>query len=335
MFEPSHFYPPLITELISELERCEFADSVLFDYHSKTISDPILGKVYSFLNYPEVLNLPSKFVIHLLMKEYTSDFPSIDSDTDSVKLRKFSDNQIDFFADTVDFGLEFPKHGLDFRNFESFYTDDVKATPIKYFNGINAPKTTPRSRNGLKVLSWKVKDIVERLGNSSYQEVADCLVKELDENDSDIKDEKNIRRRVYDALNVLIAVGMLKKVNKRVEPLKKIVKNVSEKAKHLRDLTEKFLTLKGLIERNKNLKKGFQNLFLPVDIVVIPKKSEKPAKILANLQKTSVNIKVDQKFQIFHSDEILKKIDVECDLTWVPTELNSLCKFINYDKEFL
>ena len=46
-----------------------------------------------------------------------------------------------------------------------------------------------RSKNGLKVLSWKVKEIVENLRSGTYQEVADCLVKETDETEGDAKDE--------------------------------------------------------------------------------------------------------------------------------------------------
>ena len=299
MFEPSHFYPPLIKELITELENNEFADSILLSYHAKTITDPILHIIYSSLNYPEIHKIPSKAVIQLIRQEYMSDFPPIDSDSDLHKIRKNSDFLIDCYDDTADLGLDFPGYELEIKSLNSLYSDDTTSTPMKYLSGIKAPKTTPRSRNGLKVLSWKVKEIVDRFGSSTYQEVADCLVKELDESDGDMKDEKNIRRRVYDALNVLIAVGVLKKTSKRVEPLHKPAVNTGDKVKKLKEVTNKFLKLKGLIERNKGMKRGFQNLFLPFDLVVIQKKSERPVRILANLQKTSVKVKLDQKFQFY------------------------------------
>ena len=39
---------------------------------------------------------------------------------------------------------------------------------------------------------------------------------EEDDEDNQIRDEKNVRRRVYDALNVLIAAGVLSKCGKNV-----------------------------------------------------------------------------------------------------------------------
>lgn len=66
--------------------------------------------------------------------------------------------------------------------------------------------------------------MVIKCGATTYQNVATELINGLKEESislgmnpfdlkrSDIdKDEKNIRRRVYDALNVLIAAGVLKK----------------------------------------------------------------------------------------------------------------------------
>jgi len=83
---------------------------------------------------------------------------------------------------------------------------------------------TSRSTRGLKYLSIKVRDMVIKCGATTYQNVATELINGLKEESislgmnpfdlkrSDIdKDEKNIRRRVYDALNVLIAAGVLKK----------------------------------------------------------------------------------------------------------------------------
>jgi hypothetical protein len=42
-------------------------------------------------------------------------------------------------------------------------------------------------------------------------QVAECLVRELE-----FPDEKNIRRRVYDALNVLMAMGIITKNKKTI-----------------------------------------------------------------------------------------------------------------------
>ncbi len=70
--------------------------------------------------------------------------------------------------------------------------------------------------------------IVSQLSITKYKEVADRLVNDIiteeeeDENGTRRKDEHNVKRRVYDALNVLIAAGLLRKEGKEVlcnEPL--------------------------------------------------------------------------------------------------------------------
>ena len=66
-------------------------------------------------------------------------------------------------------------------------------------------------------MSRKVKEIVEHGSNLSYKDVADTLINSISE-DINIKEEKNIRRRVYDALNVLISAGVFQKVGRVVCP---------------------------------------------------------------------------------------------------------------------
>lgn len=69
--------------------------------------------------------------------------------------------------------------------------------------------------------------MVIKCGSTTYQNVATELINGLKEESNNLgiiydkksdceKDEKNVRRRVYDALNVLIAAGVLKK-NERKE----------------------------------------------------------------------------------------------------------------------
>lgn len=83
-----------------------------------------------------------------------------------------------------------------------------------------------RNSKGLKYLSESVYNIVSQLSTTKYKEVADRLVSEIiseEEGTGDKrKDEHNVKRRVYDALNVLIAAGLLRKEGKDVlcnEPL--------------------------------------------------------------------------------------------------------------------
>ena len=62
--------------------------------------------------------------------------------------------------------------------------------------------------------------MVIKCGATTYQNVATELIKDLKQTNplkpsESEKDEKNVRRRVYDALNVLIAAGVLQKNHKK------------------------------------------------------------------------------------------------------------------------
>ena len=92
----------------------------------------------------------------------------------------------------------------------------AKATPA------GSTENTPRSANkGLRHFSLKVCEKVQEKGVTTYNEVADELVEEFRKNGEcgspgNQYDEKNIRRRVYDALNVLIAMEIVQKEKKEI-----------------------------------------------------------------------------------------------------------------------
>ncbi|KAL4464163.1 hypothetical protein ABPG72_008565 [Tetrahymena utriculariae] len=151
-----------------------------------------------------------------------------------------------------------------------------------------------RSSRGLRNLSLKVKQIVVQKGQTSYKEVADQLVDELKSQSlgqmkpEDIqKDEQNIKRRVYDALNVLIASKVIEKTGKIVKSCDKSHlngrclqadnwKNVKlveserdkkketllQKQKALTEYAAKYLALMNLMERNKKTEQEKLNVQL-------------------------------------------------------------------------
>ncbi|GAB5566501.1 transcription factor Dp-1 isoform X1 [Prionailurus iriomotensis] len=94
-----------------------------------------------------------------------------------------------------------------------------------------APNTIVQKRHrkgekngkGLRHFSMKVCEKVQRKGTTSYNEVADELVAEFSAADNHILpnesayDQKNIRRRVYDALNVLMAMNIISKEKKEIK----------------------------------------------------------------------------------------------------------------------
>lgn len=134
-----------------------------------------------------------------------------------------------------------------------------------------------KSGRGLRQFSMKVCEKVESKGRTTYNEVADELVAEfadpsnsLTSPDQQQYDEKNIRRRVYDALNVLMAMDIISKDKKEIqwkglprtslndiEELKTdrigLRGRIEKKAAYLQELEEQFVGLQNLIQRNEQL----------------------------------------------------------------------------------
>ncbi|ETI45492.1 hypothetical protein L917_09547 [Phytophthora nicotianae] len=150
---------------------------------------------------------------------------------------------------------------------------------------------------GLRHFSMKVCQKVEEKHVTSYNEVADELVREfvtMRPNDA-VYDEKNIRRRVYDALNVLMAMDIISKERKEIrwkglpsnlqhdtemllvcfQPLvhsggsninllvcllwqaerNERMKSVEQKKQHLQDLLVQQVAMKNLLKRNADRKR--------------------------------------------------------------------------------
>ncbi|OAY81689.1 Transcription factor-like protein DPB [Ananas comosus] len=134
-----------------------------------------------------------------------------------------------------------------------------------------------KSGRGLRQFSMRVCKKVESKGRTTYNEVADELVAEFVDPNSNLVspdkqqyDEKNIRRRVYDALNVLMAMDIISKDKKEiqwkglpqtsqsdVEGLKEecitLKKRIDKKAAYLQDLQDQFIGLQNLVQRNEQL----------------------------------------------------------------------------------
>lgn len=88
------------------------------------------------------------------------------------------------------------------------------------FSESKRSKKGDKNGKGLRHFSMKVCEKVQRKGTTSYNEVADELVSEFTNASNHLAadsayDQKNIRRRVYDALNVLMAMNIISKEKKR------------------------------------------------------------------------------------------------------------------------
>ncbi|MEE6470588.1 hypothetical protein FKM82_009007 [Ascaphus truei] len=121
----------------------------------------------------------------------------------------------------------------------------------------------------------KVCEKVQKKGTTSYNEVADELVAEFSTADSHISpnesqayDQKNIRRRVYDALNVLMAMNIISKEKKEIKWIglptnsaqecqnleverQRRLERIKQKQSQLQELILQQIAFKNLVQRNR------------------------------------------------------------------------------------
>ena len=112
--------------------------------------------------------------------------------------------------------------------------DDLKFKKFLFFSQINLlnkkdalKRKREKCSKGLRHFSMKVCEKVKQKGTTTYNQVADELVSEYcggltnasSTSSSDLwtHDQKNVRRRVYDALNVLMAMGIISKEKKEIK----------------------------------------------------------------------------------------------------------------------
>jgi transcription factor Dp, invertebrate len=108
------------------------------------------------------------------------------------------------------------------RNYSHQSTSSAVSSPSPSYKKSDK-KRNEKPGKGLRHFSMRVCQKVKEKVVTSYNEVADELVAEESEdvgaghNGSGSYDQKNIRRRVYDALNVLMAMNIISKEKKEIK----------------------------------------------------------------------------------------------------------------------
>ncbi|CAH1709860.1 hypothetical protein AGLY_010954 [Aphis glycines] len=146
-----------------------------------------------------------------------------------------------------------------------------QAVPVVNMAPIPAYK---RRRNekpgkGLRHFAMRVCEKVRSKMVTTYNEVADELVAEYPEgSNAEQYDQKNVRRRVYDALNVLMAMNIISKEKKEIKWIglpvtsyqesttltqerEDLMTRLNEKQAFLHELIVQQVTFKQLVEKNK------------------------------------------------------------------------------------
>lgn len=196
-------------------------------------------------------------------------------------------------------------------------------------------KRNEKPGKGLRHFSMRVCQKVKEKGVTSYNEVADELVAEESDdagasaNGSGSYDQKNIRRRVYDALNVLMAMNIISKEKKEIKWIglptssaqeseeielqnQQARKRIEEKQQQLRELVLRHVSFKSLIERNKDLEKRgiYPSASSAVQLPFMVINTNKKTHIDCNISndKREYLLKFDDKFEVQDDFEVLKRM---------------------------
>jgi len=340
-------YPVHVKYLISDLESCNSPVEVLSRYISTLPEDPVLNEIFKSLGYSDATDCfvrePSLSEALQTIRSYqelTEDPLDYSSDWDVSRgikeefLKTFYSSKLQDLSEAFELGLN-PFESEDSLN-------ALWSTPVKQVTeSISTEESTPRNCRGLKFLTSKVKNIIYAKGFFSYKEVSDELVKELEITDGldRGKEEKNILRRVYDALNVLIASEVVVKKGKKYvwqhsvsdqneltkKQTKKLKARIEGKREVLQENVKRLAAVNHLLSRNQG-KQDKELIRFPFIIVATEEHPENMVTMESNQTHTEICMKFKKEIQLYGDLEVSLKLDLPVCPVSVPKEVLSLIK---------
>ena len=204
-------------------------EKLKFDKNKNTFSNPLdLNNIYSVFKNELSSNNENtkkneekekkKEIIIPKLKEEKND--KLRRST-RIRYKKYDEDEIiyeDKFRKNKKTLLKKKRKELNINKLNSSFSQSENSDNLNKKNILNSRTNTL----GLKEISNKVKEIMKRKGQTTYKEISDEIVSEI--KGKGIKDEKNIRRRIYDALNVMKSINLFQKE----KGSKKIMWNYSE-----------------------------------------------------------------------------------------------------------
>ena len=201
------------------------------------------------------------------------------------------------------------------------------------------------SRNtafGLKEISKRVMEIIKQSGQTTYKAISDQIVNEI--NEKSAKDEKNIRRRIYDSLNVMKSMKLFHRdknsknimwnYDQEYDPLNEIEnknegdeknnefkedsKNIIELKKAIKEKREKcsllnkeLIGLKNVLERNHkedaNVPEN-NKLYFPFIVIEFQNNKEPKINIALNENQTKAHLGFDEADAMYGDLDMVSKI---------------------------
>lgn len=203
-------------------------------------------------------------------------------------------------------------------------------TPGTTTSAANSSGGSSKAYKGLRHFSMMVCKKVEEKGTTSYNEVADELVSHViaqrkQADPQSACDEKNIRRRVYDALNVLMAMDIISKDKKAISwrglptaahaDLEMLTREsdwrkaaVARKRDQLRELLAQQVCFRNLLTRNHERPPVQQERNIPLPFIVVNTHSSAVIQCNMSRELTDVAFEFSQPFEINDDNTILKRL---------------------------
>ena len=143
--------------------------------------------------------------------------------------------------------------------------------------------------------------------------------------DQEPYDQKNIRRRVYDALNVLMAMNIISKEKKEIKWIglptnaaqeclelekekEERLQRIEEKKKQLRDLLLQQIAIKNLVERNKSQSTPSSNAIIYLPFIIINTEKSTVIECSISNDKSEYLFNFNNTFEIHDDNEVLKRL---------------------------
>ena len=201
------------------------------------------------------------------------------------------------------------------------------------------------SRNtafGLKEISKRVMEIIKQSGKTTYKAISDQIVNEISE--KSLKDEKNIRRRIYDSLNVMKSMKLFNRdkntktimwnYGQEFDPLDELEdknefneknkenkidsgdiatlkKEIKEKSNKLELLRMELIGLKNVLERNARENDKIpeeQKLYFPFIVIEFPANKDPKINVALNDNKTKAHFGFDEVISMYGDLDAVSKI---------------------------
>lgn len=160
-------------------------------------------------------------------------------------------------------------------------------------------------------------------GKTTYNEVSNELVREYTMSTGRIIEQKNIKRRIYDAFNVLVAMNIIEKDKKEIKwvgspeldnisNLRKtkseIKERISKKREILEELKRQYELYEKLTERNIVNQKYNSNEIIRLPFVLVHTSCMDEVYCAMNEERSNFTFTFSQPFWIYDDCEIIRKI---------------------------